>query len=93
MIFPEGTRTLNGKLNPFYRGFIYLLRASKTDILPVTLNGFFSLKPKNRFSIDFASKLEVIVHEAIPSQELIPLEDKSIIDKVKTVIESAASEK
>jgi 1-acyl-sn-glycerol-3-phosphate acyltransferase len=26
-IFPEGTRTKDGKINPFYRGFIYLLRA------------------------------------------------------------------
>jgi 1-acyl-sn-glycerol-3-phosphate acyltransferase len=28
-IFPEGTRTLNGKINQFYRGFIYLFRTRK----------------------------------------------------------------
>jgi 1-acyl-sn-glycerol-3-phosphate acyltransferase len=91
-IFPEGTRTKDGKLNPFYRGFIYLLRASETDILPVTLNGFFSLKPKHRFSINFKSKLEVIIHEPISSQTLLPLEDKMIIEKVRTVIESSLVE-
>jgi 1-acyl-sn-glycerol-3-phosphate acyltransferase len=26
-LFPEGTRTTNGKINPFYRGFIYLFRS------------------------------------------------------------------
>ena len=29
-IFPEGTRTLNGKINYFYKGFIYLFR--NTDL-------------------------------------------------------------
>ncbi|MCF8224628.1 MAG: 1-acyl-sn-glycerol-3-phosphate acyltransferase [Bacteroidales bacterium] len=91
-IFPEGTRTLNGKINPFYRGFIYLLRASETDILPVTLNGFFKLKPKNRSYINFGAKLEVIIHEPIPGKSLTPLEDKEIVDKVKSVIESASTE-
>jgi len=92
-IFPEGTRTLNGKINPFYRGFIYLLRATQKDILPVTLNGFFKLKPKNRFSINFGSRLEVVIHPPISGEHLIVLEDKEIIDTVKAVIESASSVK
>jgi 1-acyl-sn-glycerol-3-phosphate acyltransferase len=91
-IFPEGTRTLNGKINPFYRGFIYLLRASDTNILPVTLNGFFRLKPKNRKHINFDARLEVIIHHPIAGKELIPLEDEEIIERVKTVIESASNE-
>lgn len=89
-IFPEGTRTIDGKVNPFYRGFIYLLRASETDILPVTLNGFFQLKPKTRFHINFGARLEVIIHEPIPADELLDLEDEQIITRVRTVIESAA---
>lgn len=91
-IFPEGTRTLNGKINPFYRGFIYLLRASETDILPVTLNGFYRLKPKNRRHINFGARLEVIIHAPIAGKELVPLEDKEIIDRIKRVIESASTE-
>ncbi|MDF1572135.1 MAG: lysophospholipid acyltransferase family protein [Bacteroidales bacterium] len=91
-IFPEGTRTLSGKINPFYRGFIYLLRASETDILPVTLNGFFRLKPKNRRHINFDAKLELVIHQPIAGRELIPLNDKEIIEKVMTVIKSASTE-
>jgi 1-acyl-sn-glycerol-3-phosphate acyltransferase len=88
-LFPEGTRTLNGKINPFYRGFIYLFKTREIGILPITLNGFYDLKPKNRFYIDFGSKLEVIVHKPIPREELIDKSDNEIIDKVKSVIESA----
>lgn len=88
-LFPEGTRTLNGKLNPFYRGFIYLLRTREIDILPVTLNGFYDLKPKNRFYIDFGSKPEVVIHKPIPGEELKVKTDSEIIEKVRSVIESA----
>ena len=88
-IFPEGTRTLNGKINQFYRGFIYLFRTREIDILPVTLNGFYNLKPKNRFYINFDSKLDVIIHQPIKRSELIDKNDCEIIETVKNVIESA----
>jgi 1-acyl-sn-glycerol-3-phosphate acyltransferase len=88
-IFPEGTRTLNGKINEFYRGFIYLLRNTEVNILPVTLNGFYDLKPKNRSYINFDANLDVIIHEPIKRDELIGKTDFEIIDIVKAVIESA----
>lgn len=88
-IFPEGTRTLDGKINDFYKGFIYLFRTSDIGILPVTLNGFYKLKPKNRSSINFDSKLEVIIHEPIKKEELTAKTDIEIIEAVKSVIESA----
>ena len=87
-IFPEGTRTLNGKINQFYRGFIYLFRTRNIEILPVTLNGFYKLKPKNRFYINFDSKLDVVIHKPIRIDELTGKNDLEIIDTVKTIIES-----
>ena len=91
-IFPEGTRTLDGKLNSFYRGFIHLLRATEHDILPVTLNGFYKLKPKNRFHIHFGSSLGVIIHPPMEGHELVPNSDSDIMKKISTVIESASND-
>jgi 1-acyl-sn-glycerol-3-phosphate acyltransferase len=91
-IFPEGTRSLDGKINSFYRGFVHLLRATGHHILPVTLNGFFQLKPKNRFHIHFGSKLCVVIHPPIDSRELIHASDRDIILKITQVIESATLE-
>ncbi len=88
-IFPEGTRTLNGNINQFYRGFIYLFRTRDIEILPVTLNGFYELKPKNRFYINFSSKLEVVIHEPMKRDELLEKNDCDIIEAVKNIIESA----
>ncbi len=88
-IFPEGTRTLDRKIKEFYRGFIYLLRNTEVNILPITLNGFYDLKPKNRSYINFDAELSIIIHEPIKREDLIGKTDLEIIDTVKAVIESA----
>ena len=88
-IFPEGTRTKDGKINAFYRGFIQVLRASEINVLPVTLNGFFVLKPKNRFYINFSSSINVIIHEPLERESLIDKKDEEIISIIKNIIESA----
>jgi 1-acyl-sn-glycerol-3-phosphate acyltransferase len=88
-MFPEGTRTLNGKVNDFYRGFIHVLRASEINVLPVTLNGFYVLKPKNRFYINFSSRISVIIHEPINRESLIDKDDAEIIAIVRNIIESS----
>jgi 1-acyl-sn-glycerol-3-phosphate acyltransferase len=85
-IFPEGTRTLTGEMGRFKKGFIHILRAAELDILPITLNGFFSLKPKNRFTIDPRPKLEIVIQPALRCEELLPLTDQEIIDIVKHAV-------
>jgi 1-acyl-sn-glycerol-3-phosphate acyltransferase len=88
-IFPEGTRTLDGKVSEFYRGFIHVLRASEINVLPVTLNGFFVLKPKNRFYINFSSRISVIIHGPLLREALIDMDDAEIINIIKNIIESS----
>jgi 1-acyl-sn-glycerol-3-phosphate acyltransferase len=88
-IFPEGTRTVNGKLGRFHKGFVYLMRESGLDLLPVTLNGFFRLKPKTRMVIDFGSRVEVVIHPPIPKDSLKDMKDDAICQLVKQTIESA----
>jgi 1-acyl-sn-glycerol-3-phosphate acyltransferase len=88
-IFPEGTRTSDGKIKTFYRGFIYLYRNSDMQILPVTLNGFYELKPKHRSYINFSAKTRVTIHKPLSREELNGKSDQEIIEIVKTIIESA----
>lgn len=91
-IFPEGTRTIDGNINKFYRGFVHVLRASEMELLPVTLNGFYDLKPKTRFHIKFNSKINVIIHKPIQHTELIEKEDYEILNEARRIIESAYCE-
>ncbi len=86
-IFPEGSRTLNGQLGPFRKGFIRILRAARLDVLPITLNGFYTLKPKNRFVIDPRTHLEIVIHPVLKAEELCQLTDEEILKIAKDAIE------
>ena len=88
-IFPEGTRTSDGSINRFRKGFIHVMRASELSIVPVTLNGFYKFKPKNRFAINFSARLVVVVHQPISQSVLREKDDREIIDHIKGIIESA----
>ena len=88
-MFPEGTRTTDGNMNRLRKGFIHVQRATNLDVLPVTLRGFFRLKPKTRYWIDFGSRLSVVVHPPLAAGELAGMEDQEILDRVRDLIESA----
>ena len=51
VIFPEGTRTLDGNLQQFKKGGFHMALNTKTPILPMVVKGGFELKPKNRWYI------------------------------------------
>ena len=64
VIFPEGTRTINGKLQPFKKGGFHMAINTKTPIIPVFVKGGFKFKPKNRWYIK-PSIIDIEVGEPI----------------------------
>ena len=90
-IFPEGTRTKNGDMSSLRKGFLHVLKASKLDILPVSLIGFYEFNPKKRFYFDYSKKLSAKIHPPIPFSELEKLDDNEIINRVQSIIGSATS--
>ncbi len=45
LVFPEGTRTEDGQMNPFKRGLQLLISRSKTPIIPVGIAGAYEAWP------------------------------------------------
>lgn len=88
-IFPEGTRSPDGKMRDFKRGFTRILRMSDLDILPVTLNGFYTLWPKGSFFVNPSKKLEIIIHKPLSREELVKKTDAEIIAEVRKIIEGS----
>ena len=86
IIIPEGQRTSDGQIQRFKRGFTYILRNSSLDLLPITLNGFYQLKPVNRKYIDPNAELEFIVHEPISNAVIKDMVDDQIIDMTIAII-------
>jgi 1-acyl-sn-glycerol-3-phosphate acyltransferase len=46
IVFPEGTRTYDGKLQPFQPGFCALARRSGATIVPTAIDGAFAALPR-----------------------------------------------
>ncbi len=63
LIFPEGTRTLDGQLLPFKRGGFLIALRSGLPVVPVGIRGTFDVRPKGRFVIHPG---EVEVHYGRP---------------------------
>jgi 1-acyl-sn-glycerol-3-phosphate acyltransferase len=51
LIFPEGTRTRDGRFQPFKRGGFFLALKSGASIVPVAIRGTFDLMPRGRLLI------------------------------------------
>jgi 1-acyl-sn-glycerol-3-phosphate acyltransferase len=45
LIFPEGTRSRDGKLQPFKRGSLLLAFKAKVRVVPVAISGSFHILP------------------------------------------------
>ena len=51
VIFPEGTRTTNGKLQKFKKGGFHMAINTQVPIIPIAVKGGFNYKPKTRWYI------------------------------------------
>jgi 1-acyl-sn-glycerol-3-phosphate acyltransferase len=51
LIYPEGTRSSNGRLLPFKKGPFHLAMDSGVSIVPVTVLGTYESWPKTRFAL------------------------------------------
>lgn len=87
-IFPEGTRTLDGYIQDFKRGFILILKGTGLDVLPITLNGTFKLKPKPRFLLNPFTRIDMIIHQPIANAVLCKKSNDEILAQMKTIIEA-----
>jgi long-chain acyl-CoA synthetase len=77
VIFPEGTRSNDGKLGKFKSGAAYLAYHLGKKIIPVTIKGTCEIMPRNTIIPRFSSKAqgEIIVGKAIDPQSLTSIDE------------------
>jgi 1-acyl-sn-glycerol-3-phosphate acyltransferase len=68
MMFPEGTRSLDGQLRPFKPGAFTLALRSRAPILPIVVEGTAAALPKRGFVLRGRHAIRIRVLEAIPHQ-------------------------
>jgi 1-acyl-sn-glycerol-3-phosphate acyltransferase len=85
-IFPEGTRSRDGKLLPFKKGPFHLAMESGVSIVPVTIHGTEQMMPKGKNTIR-AGVAHVIFHAPVSPKDYASREE--LMEAVRTAIDSA----
>jgi 1-acyl-sn-glycerol-3-phosphate acyltransferase len=82
VIFPEGTRTRDGKLGPFKKGGFHLAVDSGADIVPVAIRGTHEVMPRGSALIR-AGKVSLELGTPIPTAGLGPHDRDALMAKVR----------
>ncbi len=59
LLFPEGTRSLDGKVQPWKPGFVRLASRAGVPIVPIAVKGTFDMLPKGGRFVKFGRKIKV----------------------------------
>ncbi len=86
MVFPEGTRTLDGRIRQFTDGAFHLAIKAKVAILPLVIEGSHDCIPKNSWKFGKPSDIFLKVLPPIETSSLTIQDVPLLRDKVRTVI-------
>jgi 1-acyl-sn-glycerol-3-phosphate acyltransferase len=84
-IFPEGTRTPDGTLQPFKKGGFVLALQSGASLVPVAIKGSFDVMPKNSLRLR-PGRIEVTFFPAIDVTNHSDRDLKELMEQVRTPI-------
>ncbi len=86
ILFAEGTRTRDGKLQPFKRGAISLAAKAGNPIIPVTINHTFAILPKGSWRVH-AADIEIVFGKPIPVDDARDREgEQRLMDRVREAV-------
>jgi 1-acyl-sn-glycerol-3-phosphate acyltransferase len=85
-VFPEGTRSADGRMKPMKKGPFYLAEESGVPVIPVTIQGTYEMWPKHRFAMK-PGRVVLTYHAPLTYAEAGSRE--ALMHAVRVTIESA----
>jgi len=85
LIFPEGTRSRDGKLQAFRRGGYFLAIHSQVPIIPISISGSFGLMPRGSFFVRRGT-VKIRFHPQIESKGLTLEDIPALMEKTRAGI-------
>jgi 1-acyl-sn-glycerol-3-phosphate acyltransferase len=78
-LFPEGTRTSDGKITPFKPGFGLLCRRGGAMVVPVLIDGAFECWPRRK-KIFSHGRIEICYGEIISAEQIKNMSDRELAE-------------
>jgi 1-acyl-sn-glycerol-3-phosphate acyltransferase len=88
LFFPEGTRSRDGELSAFKMGAFRMAQDIDIPILPISLRGTDAVLPPDGMDLQPGST-EMIIHPAIPVEEVRTASAETLRDRARAQIASA----
>ncbi|MDD5457786.1 MAG: lysophospholipid acyltransferase family protein [Phycisphaerae bacterium] len=77
-LFPEGTRTENGRIAEFKPGFSLLARRANVPILPAVIDGAFEAWPRTKKFPSFRKTIFIKYGEPISTEQIKHMDDRQL---------------
>jgi 1-acyl-sn-glycerol-3-phosphate acyltransferase len=91
VIFPEGSRSWNGKMKDFKRGAFMLAAEFKLPVVPVTIDGSFTAMPRFTY-VMHPTTIKLTIHPAIYPDPEKGFNTKRLMAQCKETIQSSLPE-
>ncbi len=85
IIFPEGTRTPDGMVQPFKKGALLLAAKAKVPVVPITIKGSFEVQSKNSLKIK-PGPLELIISPPIATEDMKSRDIEALTRRIHDII-------
>lgn len=85
LIFPEGTRSRDGKIRPFKKGGFVMAIESGVPIVPVVITGTRSIMAKGKFRVN-AGHVNMVIHKPIDTSAYTRETKEALMESVRRVI-------
>jgi 1-acyl-sn-glycerol-3-phosphate acyltransferase len=93
MMFPEGTRSKTGLLQPFKTGAFELALRTKLPLLPIVLSGTSDILPKRGFVLRGRHPISITVLDPIPPERFLVLDAKALTELTRQIFIEHQEEK
>jgi 1-acyl-sn-glycerol-3-phosphate acyltransferase len=86
MIFPEGTRSEDGKIQHFKDGAFLLAQSAQVPVLPIIIEGTANALPKKGFVMKTKQSITITVLDPIPYSTFANLTARELAEKVRSLM-------
>ena len=86
MMFPEGTRSPDGRMRAFKTGAFELAKSTQTPILPIVIDGTANALPKRGFVLQGRHRIRLTILDEIPPESFAHESVDQLTARVREII-------
>ncbi|MCC7146699.1 MAG: 1-acyl-sn-glycerol-3-phosphate acyltransferase [Phycisphaeraceae bacterium] len=92
LIFPEGTRSLDGRIGPFASGIMLLIKRARPTVVPVVVDGAQKLWPRGRKLPKPLGRMAVSIGQPIAADTLVEMGAQGALNFLRDKIDAMKQE-